>query len=317
MSRRQRFLNAVAGEAVDRVPVSVWLHFVTDFLPGAESARLHARFLREYDLDIAKVVSDYRFPLPDGVETVEDPADMLRVRAAPMTHRSYREQLEILRVLREDLGEDWPLVDTTFDPVQQICRRAGYSSFRAMMDHPNQARPMLEAATDTVIRYAAELKRQGVDGVLYSIRGAATDECPQGMSEAVFREFMAPYDKAILEAMQGMVRILHACKTHLDFSRVRDYPFEVLSWWDRHPTCQSLAEVRANSDKCLMGGIDQGAIMDRSVPEIEAEVADALDQVGGMGLILAPGCTIVSQVPEHILRALMRAAHRPPVGAAA
>jgi len=311
LNKRQRFLNAVAGEPVDRVPVCVWLHFVTDFMPGAESARLHARFFREYDLDLAKVVSDYRFPLPEGVETVDDPADMLRVKPQPMSHRSYREQLNIFKELRSDLGEDWPLVDTTFDPVQQICRRSGYKTFQSMMDHPNQARPMLEAATETVIRYVGELQRLGVDGVLYSTRGAATERCSQGMDEAAFREFIEPYDVAILESMQGMVRILHACKTHLDFTRVQDYPYEVLSWWDRHETCASLADMRAVSDKCLMGGVDQGVIMDRSVPEIKAEVSDAVAQVDGKKFILAPGCTIVSQVPQHVLQALMSAAREP------
>jgi uroporphyrinogen decarboxylase len=60
-----------------------------------------------------------------------------------------------------------------------------------------------------------------------------------------------------------------------------------------------------------MGGVDQGAIMDRSVPEIKAEVDDAIAQVDGRNLILAPGCTIVSQVPQHILQALMSAAREP------
>ncbi len=305
MNKLERFHAAVTGAPVDRVPVSLWLHFVTDYLDGAEAARLQARFFRQYDLDMAKVVNDYRYPLPDGMETLTNPDDMLRIEAQPMSHRSYAEQLRLLRVLRADLGPDCPIIDTTFDPLQQIMRRTGFSKTQLVFDHPRQAKLMLEAATETVCRYVAELKQLGVDGVFYSTRGAVREEHPDGVDETTFKEFFRPYDIAVLEAMAGMVRILHTCKSDLDLNRVGDYPHEVLSWWGRHQSCPSLAEKRAESDKCLMGGIDQMSAIERTLPELRAEIEDALRQAEGGGFILAPGCTIFSQVPEHILAGII------------
>lgn len=301
MNKRERFQAAVEGRAVDRLPLIMWLHFVTDFLDGAESARLHARFFRRYDLDVAKVISDYRWPLPEGMETFETPRDMGRIKPADLSHRTYAEQFRLLKVLRADLGPDWPLMDTSFDPVQQITRKVGGDKVAMIYDNPKESKPMLEAVTETVIRYVNELKRIGVDGVLYSVHGTIIPPHPKGIDEATFREFHRPYDIAILDAMKGMVRVLHTCLYNLDLERIRDYPFEVLSWWDRHEACPSLAEARAMfPDKCLMGGFDHTKVIGRSLPALREEIREAIGQLGGRRMIVAPGCTILSQCPFHI-----------------
>ena len=56
------------------------------------------------------------------------------------------------------------------------------------------------------------------------------------------------------------------------------------------------------TDKCLMGGINEQKIPERSLPEIRAEMQDAVKQVGIRKLMLTPGCTSPPQTPEHILR---------------
>lgn len=317
MNKMERFHAAVAGEAVDRVPISLWLHFVTDYLDGAESARLHARFIRHYDWDLAKAISDYRCPLAEGMETLDSPRDMLRVKPKSMDRREFQEQFRLLRVLRADLGSDWPVIDTSFDPVQQITRLAGASRAAMIFENPKESHPMLEAATETVCRYVRELKRIGVDGVLYSTHGAISQPHPIGIDDATFREFFRPYDIRVLEEMEGMVRILHPCLTHLDMDRIKDYPCEVVSWWDRGVGCPSMAEMRRKTDKCLMGGFDHMSVIERPLPDLRDEINDALDQVNGRGIILAPGCTIRSQVPERTLRCVRETVNAWSVQAAA
>ena len=56
-----------------------------------------------------------------------------------------------------------------------------------------------EAAAETVIAYARELKKNGVDGVFYSTRAAVTPKGRQGYSQQAFEELLRPYDIAILE----------------------------------------------------------------------------------------------------------------------
>ena len=185
-----------------------------------------------------------------------------------------------------------------------------------VFDNPKQSKPMLEAVTETICRYVRELKRLGVDGVLYSTRAAIRENDPKGVDQATFEEFFRPYDTAVLEEMAGMVRILHACQANLDLDRVADYPHEVLSWWDRHESCPSLAEMRGASDKCLMGGVDQMSAIERALPELRAEVEDAIRQTRGRGHILAPGCTILSHAPGHILDGIVDTARGHAIGGA-
>ena len=302
MNKLERFHAAVKGAAVDRIPSIMWIHFGTDIVDGAETARLHARYLRKYDWDLAKVVNDYRYPLPEGIETLETPQDMLKFKPQPMDHRTYAEQLRCLKCLRADLGPDWPIADTFFDPFQQIMRKVGFEKARMVFDNRKEAKPMLDAVTETMLAYVRELKKIGVDSVLYSVNGAICPPHPKGVSEDVFKEFMRPYETAVLEEMKGMVRILHVCQFHLDFSRVLDYPCEVFSWWDRHEACPSLAEMRKMTGKCLMGGVDHTKMIEKTRPAIRAEIRDAIAQAGREKFILAPGCTVMTHAPEHILQ---------------
>ncbi|WP_316977429.1 uroporphyrinogen decarboxylase family protein [Shumkonia mesophila] len=302
MKKVERLHAAVNGEKVDRIPGIMWIHFGTDIVDGAETARLHARYLRYYDWDLAKVVNDYRYPLPEGLETLETPQDMLKFRPQSMEHRTYTEQFRCLKCLRADLGPDWPIIDTLFDPFQQIMRKVGFEKAQMVFDNPKEAKPMLEAATETMLAYVREIKRIGVDGVLYSVNGAICPPHPKGVTEEIFREFMRPYEVRVLEEMKGMVRILHVCQSQLDFSRVLDYPCEVFSWWDRNDTCPSLAELRRRTDKCLMGGVDHTKLIEKTRTAIRAEIHDAISQVGRKKFILAPGCTVMTHAPEHILQ---------------
>ena len=301
MDRRDRFYAAVAGQPVDRVPVTVWMHFVTPYLTGDESAERHSQFFRHYNFDIAKAVSDYRFPLPGDMRSIETVSDFDKVKKVPVTDPSFAEQLNLLKGLRKRLGENWPVIDTFFDPIQLVLRRAGFSAMGLVLDNPGKAIPMIEAATESIIDYVRELKKVGVDGAFYSTRAAATEASSQGFSDSNFKTLMAPYDTAILDEMKGMVRLLHTCKSHLDLSRVKDYSYEVLSWADRDPTCPTMAQVREVSDKCLMGGINQSGVIEQNVDQIKQDIDSAIAVNNGQNFILSPGCTIGSNVPDHVL----------------
>ena len=302
MNKRERFMAAVSGGDVDYPPCTVWVHFVTDALPGEEAARRHAAYVRTYDWDMCKVMHDYRYPLPAGMETLTSPADMLKFEKLPGTIPNYAEELKLIRALRKDFGPDMPIIDTFFDPFQQVLRKAGFSAAKMIYGNKREALHMLDAVTETVCAYMHELKRAGCDAVLYSINGAIAPPGDRGIDDATFQTFLRPFDLRVLEAMQGMVRILHVHGTHVDMKRVLDYPVEVFSVSDRLPGNPSLAELRKMTGKCLMGGINEQKIPERSLPEIRAEMQDAVKHAGKRNFILAPGCTSPPQTPEHILR---------------
>lgn len=177
--------------------------------------------------------------------------------------------------------------------------------------HPAEAHAMLDALAETFVDYVAEIRKVPVDGVLYATNACILAPSPRGISDAEFRAFHKPYDLRLLNAMDGLVRIVHAHGNALDLSRVLDYPCEVFSWSDRLAGNPSIASVRKLTAKCLMGGVDESRLHERSLPEIRAEVSDALAQAGGArNFILSPGCNVASGIALRSLTCMRDAARR-------
>jgi uroporphyrinogen decarboxylase len=111
-----------------------------------------------------------------------------------------------------------------------------------------------------------------------------------------------------------MVRILHVHGVGLEPERVLDYPCEVVSLSDRLPGNPTLAQLRTLTERCLMGGLDETRLQERTLPSLAREVDDAIAQAGRKKFILAPGCTIPSFTPRrtlHFLRAYTQSSVRP------
>ena len=309
MNKKERFLAAVRGAPVDFPPTVAWCNFATDALDGKENARRQLAFQEALDWDLCKVMNDYRLAPPAGIETIETPADMLRFAKQSMSDRIFAEQLECLRIMRARLGPDVPLIDTLFEPFFSLLFAVGFSRAAFIRSHPKEAASMLATLTDTFVDYIAEIRIVPVDGVLYATNACILAPSSRGISDAEFRAFHEPCDRRLLGAMEGLVRIVHAHGNPLDLGRILDYPCEVFSWSDRLPGTPSIAAVRARTGKCLMGGIDESKLQERSLPEIRAEVADALAQAGGTrNFILSPGCNFASGIATRSLVCMRDAA---------
>ena len=304
MDRRERFHAAVEGGEPDRPPTTAWVHFLSDHLSGEETAALHLQFLRTYDWDIAKVMNDYRYPLPEALETIGSAEAMRRFRRLSLRERAFAEQLKAIRRLRAELGPEWPILDTLFDPYQQVVRNVGFSEGRHVPLHRDAALEMLDAVCATLCDYVGAAREAGADGFFLSVNSAIREGFPRGVADAVFREFQRPFDLRLLAAAEGSVRVLHVHGVGLDLDRVIDYPCEVISISDRLPGNPSLADLRERTGKCLMGGIDETRIQERPLPELRAEIDDALAHAGRRRWIAAPGCTVPSFTPQRTLRCL-------------
>jgi len=306
MNKRERFLAAVRGEQTDRLPVTAWVHFLSDHLSGEQTAALHRSFLEAYDWDVCKVMNDYRYPVPAGVQTLEDPASLRAFKPLGLDEPCFAEQLKCLAALRAGLGADIALIDTGFDPYQQILRNVGFDQAAHMWKHKDDTLRALESVAGTLCRYIAAVKAQGVEAFFLSINGAIREGFPRGSSAQVYATFQRPFELQLLKAAEGMVRILHIHGAGLDLARVLDYPCEAISISDRLPGNPSLAEMRKLTPKCLMGGIDETKFQERNLPALAREIDDAIAQAGRSKFILAPGCTIPSFSPKRTL-AFLRA----------
>jgi uroporphyrinogen decarboxylase len=301
MNKRERFFAAVRGEKIDRPPVTAWVHFLSDHLTGEQTAALHRCFLETYDWDVAKVMNDYRYPIPTGVQTLEDPASLRAFKPLGLDEPCFDEQLKCLAALRAELGPDIALIDTGFDPYQQVLRNVGFDQAAHMWKHKVEALRALETVAETTCRYIAAVKAQGVEAFFLSINGAIREGFPRGSNRQIYETFQRPFELQLLRAAEGMVRILHIHGAGLDIGRVLGYPCEVISISDRLPGNPSLAALRKITPKCLMGGIDETKFQERNLPALAREIDDALARAGRRKFILAPGCTIPSFSPKRSL----------------
>src|ERR671923_861570 len=65
MDKRERLRGAIAGEAVDRLPVALWRHFPVDDQRPEDLAAATIEWQRRYDFDFVKVTPASSFCLKD------------------------------------------------------------------------------------------------------------------------------------------------------------------------------------------------------------------------------------------------------------
>jgi len=304
MSRTERVMAAVRGEPVDRVPVVFWHHFRPEG-SGRAMAEATLRFFdEEFDLDIAKVMPDLPYPFPhQSIRSVDDwrlfePIDAAR-------SRYFTQRAEAVRILRDELGYDTPIVMTVFNPLAEaMYAAADQETFLAhVQEAPVVVHEALSIIADNLRAHVRDVIDAGADGVFFAIQG-----CTRAvMTEEQYREFGRPYDLIALQgAVGGWLNILHVHgDKELMFDLALDYPVQVLSWSDRLAG-PSLREARMMTSKCLMGGWHEfGPLSNGPEEQIRAEAVDAIAQTGGRRFILANGCSVPDEVDHrwlHIAR---------------
>src|SRR5690606_199451 len=153
MNKKQRFMAAVTGETVDRPPVTAWVHFQSDHLDAARVADLHHQFLKAYDWDVLKVMNDYRYPVPAGIRSLDEKENLAAYKRLDMSEPCFATQLECLKQLRQLLGEDVPVLETVFEPYQQILRNIGFSESINFFGHRTEALEAIDIVTETTCEY--------------------------------------------------------------------------------------------------------------------------------------------------------------------
>ena len=299
MKKIDRVDTVLRGAEPDRPPVSLWYHFGLQHCDGAAIARASLEFFDHYDFDFLKVMNDYFYPLPEGVETVYGPDDLRRFQRFDPLDTIWREQLRALEMIHAALKTRAYFLDTVFDPWQSLRRGlAGEQMARLMEDDPEVLRDALDVVTDNLIAYCRESLRRGAAGIFLSI--AAGEEI---LPREAFLAFVKPYALKLLDAIaeDGPMNTAHIHGERLFFEDILDLPVPILSWWDRGPHGPSLGKVREWTEACLMGGIDQTLVARRSRGFLRDHVEEGLCAGGRKRFFLANGCTIASWVwPEAV-----------------
>ena len=159
MTPRERVLAALRGNAVDRPPVSFWGHFYHRESSASDLAQATLENHRTYDWDWIKLNPRKHYHVePWGVSyrysgqnekpiqeswPVHEPGDWAAISEKPHDQGALGEQIEAVRLMREGLGPEVPLLQTVFTPLAILRELVkGPDGLRAHLDtHPDQVRP--------------------------------------------------------------------------------------------------------------------------------------------------------------------------------
>ncbi len=308
MNKIELVNKVLAGEQVEHPPISMWYHFGTQHAGGEQFARTTLDFFNYYDFDFLKVMNDYFYQPPEGIDAVQSKSDLERLTRFDVSNSPWCEQFKAIEIIAKELKGKAYFIDTVFDAWQSLNRNIAAENMKTLMtDDPQALLRALDIVSDNLIEYCKKVLGLGAAGIFLSI--------PAG-SEIVTREefitFVKPFAKKVLDAVHplAVMNTLHVHGKNLFFEDTLDLPAHVFNWWDRGPSGPTLGWVRERIPGCVMGGIDQTIVARRTRAFLKSHVEQGLELGGDRRFFLANGCTIDSWVYPGALQTIVQTARR-------
>lgn len=325
MTSRERVEAALAMRVADRPPVGAWGHTYREEWSPAELAAITVERARKFGWDFVKFQprassfaeafgsvyepSGHKLKGPvlmsEGVPSVEAWNDLKLVNP-----KALDDQVESIGIVCRELGPDVPVIQTVFSPLTVAGYLVGKSKSRMLRElrkNTDVVMPALDRITEALIDFSRRSVEAGAAGIFYAISGYASKDA---LPEATYRELVLPTDLAVLEALpkEAWFNVVHLCGSNLHFGLSRDLPVQVVSWSVHNQGNPTLAEGRKISGRAVMGGLGQrSTLLYGPPPQVEAEVRRAIGETGGMGLLLAPGCSVPPRARDANFTAMVTA----------
>jgi uroporphyrinogen decarboxylase len=309
----------------DRPPVGAWGHTYREEWSPAELAAVTVERARRFGWDFVKFQprastfaeafgsvyhpSGHRLRAPIMVKAAVP--DLESWASVALTGRSvFDEQVESLRGVVRELGDDVPVIQTVFSPITVGGYLVGKSQSRVVRElrkHPEVVGPALDRIAEGLVEFSRRSIDAGAAGIFFAISGYAGRNV---MKEEVYRDLVLPYDQAVLNELPrgAWFNVLHLCGSNLNFGLARDLATHAVSWSIHNQGNPSLREGRELAGRAVMGGLSQrSALVYGPSSKIEEEVRAAIADTGAQGLLIAPGCSVPPRVRDANLAAVLAA----------
>ena len=340
LTKRERVEAALKGEAVDRVPVSAWQHFLPAERRPDTLAAASLKHFHDFDWDWLKVNpratyyaeawgSRYNFDQYTSIlpkleaSPLNIPADLNNLREISGTEGVFAEQLKLIQLIKAGIGGAH-FIQTVFSPLSVLYflvarpqtkaltldeqAEAQYAELRRFLhENPKGAHAALKNIAATLGKFGAAAVDAGASGLFFAIVKLARQEV---LSKAEFEEFGKPYDLQVLKAVEGApFNLLHICGPRAYFDIAAEYPVHALNWASIGQHNPTLGEAQKHAHQALVGGVDEVENLQHGSPEdVLKEALAAIEATGGRHHLLTPGCATSVDVPVANLRALRLAA---------
>jgi uroporphyrinogen decarboxylase len=325
MNRFERLQAAVAGTPLDRVPVSAWGHFFNEETTAEGLADVMVRFQQTFDWDYLKIHArasyhaegfGFRYeastrpgqPHKTLGHPIARPEDWRKLRPLGLDHPALAEQFRAIELIRDAMAGEVPLIMTVFSPLD-VAGKLVDQDKQMLIDHlrqdPDSVAQALAVFAETFAPFVRRLGEVGIDGLYFSSKWANRHKLPA----EEYRRLARPHDLQVLAEAQGLgCNIMHLCEDAIHLEAMADYPVHVFHWDNCADNNPSLADGRATVGKTVGGGVDSPTLATAPPEEVERKARRAIEETGGRGLILGPGCSILTaKTSEANLRALRRA----------
>lgn len=320
MSRWERVEAALAGEIVDRPPVSLWRHFPERDQTAEALADATLAWQEQYDNDFIKfmppgdyatidwgLTSAYQGSDSGTRETTHYPIttadDWRRIAPIAADQGMYRAVIESARLANERLGGAVPLLQTIFSPLTIAMKLSNGRVLDHLRERPDVVHEALAAMTTVTQAMITATLERGASGIFFATQCATTDL----MTVPEYEEFGARYDRqALAAAGASRFTMLHIHGEQIMFDALMTYPVHAINWHDRRTT-PALAEGARRSGKCAIGGIHEHDIATMTPDEAAAQARDAVAATGGRHMMVGPGCVIPITTPPATIAAVIRA----------
>lgn len=309
MNKKELVERVLAGKVVQRPPISFWYHFGVQHGSGRDFAKIALDYFRHYDLDFLKVMNDYFYPMPEGLDAIRTKEDLQRLVPFDPEATGWCEQFKALDILHAALKDEAHFIDTVFDPWQSLNRGlAAENMGQLMRNAPGELLAALDVVADNLIAYCKLSLNRGASGIFFSIPAGS-----EIVSRDDFLTFVKPFAAKVLKAIDGLgpMTTLHVHGKDLFFDDVVDLPAPIFNWWDRGPGGPCLKEVRDRISGCVMGGIDQTIVARRTKAFLQEHIHEALKMGGDRRFFLANGCSIDTWVYPGAVEAMVAASRNP------
>ena len=309
----------------DRPPVGAWGHTYREEWSPVELAAVTIERARAFGWDFVKF-QPRASCFAEAFGSIYEPsghslrAPVLQRAAVPdleawsavhlVNRKALDDQVRAIGTVAREIGPGVPVIQTVFSPITVGGYLVGKSQSRVVRElrkFPELVGPVLERIGEALVDFSRRSVEAGAAGIFYAISGYAGRNV---MTEAAYREIVLPYDLAVLGALPAAAwfNVLHLCGSNLNFGLARELPSHAVSWSIHNQGNPSLTKGREIAGRAVMGGLSQRAtLVYGPPPRIEEEARRAIEETGGRGLLLAPGCSVPPRVRSANLTAMMSA----------
>lgn len=330
MNTKERFLNALKRQPVDRVPVAAvatgitvqmqervgiyWpeahknadqlarlaesIHLCTDIecikLPFCMTVEVEA-LGAEIDYRTRDTVPTEKRPLYERPEQLIIPADFFDRARVPIV-------LNAITQLRKKYDNEIAIVTSIVGPFSLAEKIFGFDNFLTwILDHPDWVHQAMQKLTPLAIRYAQAQIDAGTDAIIIGEAGSSGDL----ISPNTYRDFIMPYHRELCTALV-VPTIMHICgkstrhTPYIAQTSATAYNFD-------EGVDIKVARQYLQNRVALTGYVPTiTALLNGTPDEVYARAWECLENGVDM---LTPGCALAPHTPLENIAAMTRAAH--------